>query len=110
MYVCDYGYSSDIYQEELNKILEGDADMATTKYGFTKMTVNEFKSWIKQQGNYKYTGIQIHHTWKPDYSNFYKADGSHEDELVRQNNTKNYHVKTNGWRILLNTLLYFQTV
>ena len=71
--------------------------MAITKYGFTKMTVNEFKSWIIQQGNYKYTGIQIHHTWKPDYSNFYKADGSHEDELVRQNNTKNYHVKTNGW-------------
>ena len=97
MYVCDYGYTTDIYQNELNKILEGDADMATTKYGFTKMTVNEFKSWIKQQGDYKYTGIQIHHTWKPDYSNFYKADGSHEDELVRQNNTKNYHVKTNGW-------------
>jgi len=97
MYVCDYGYTTDIYQNELNKILEGDADMATTKYGFTKMTVNEFKSWIKQQGNYKYTGIQIHHTWKPDYSNFYKADGSHEDELVRQNNTKNFHVKTNGW-------------
>ena len=97
MYVCDYGYTTDIYQNELNKILEGDANMATTKYGFTKMTVNEFKSWIKQQGNYKYTGIQIHHTWKPDYSNFYKADGSHEDELVRQNNTKNYHVKTNGW-------------
>ena len=97
MYVCDYGYTTDIYQDELNKILEGDVDMATTKYGFTKMTVNEFKSWIKQQGNYKYTGIQIHHTWKPDYSNFYKADGSHEDELVRQNNTKNYHVKTNGW-------------
>ena len=97
MYVCDYGYTTNIYQDELNKILEGDADMATTKYGFTKMTVNEFKSWIKQQGNYKYTGIQIHHTWKPDYSNFYKADGSHEDELVRQNNTKNYHVKTNGW-------------
>ena len=88
---------TDIYQNELNKILEGDADMAITKYGFTKMTVNEFKSWIIQQGNYKYTGIQIHHTWKPDYSNFYKADGSHEDELVRQNNTKNYHVKTNGW-------------
>ena len=97
MYVCDYGYTTDIYRNELNKILEGDANMATTKYGFTKMTVTEFKSWIEQQGNYKYTGIQIHHTWKPDYSNFYKADGSHEDELVRQNNTKNYHVKTNGW-------------
>ena len=97
MYVCDYGYTTNIYKQELNKILEGGADMATTKYGFTKMTPNEFKSWIKQQGNYKFTGIQIHHTWKPDYSNFYKADGSHEDELVRQNNTKNYHVKTNGW-------------
>ena len=97
MYVCDYGYTTDIYQKELNKILGGESDMATTKYGFTKMTANEFKTWIKQQGNYKYTGIQIHHTWKPDYSNFYKADGSHEDELVRQNNTKSYHVKTNGW-------------
>lgn len=97
MYVCDYGSYTNIYEQELNKILEGDADMATTKYGFTKMTPNEFKSWITKQGNYKFTGIQIHHTWKPDYSNFYKADGSHEDELVRQNNTKNYHVKTNGW-------------
>ena len=97
MYVCDYGSYTNIYEQELNKILEGDVDMTTTKYGFTKMTPNEFKSWITKQGNYKYTGIQIHHTWKPDYSNFYKADGSHEDELVRQNNTKNYHVKTNGW-------------
>ena len=96
MLMCFYG-DTNIYQEEIKKILEGESDMATTKYGFTKMTANEFKTWIKQQGNYKYTGIQIHHTWKPDYSNFYKADGSHEDELVRQNNTKNYHVKTNGW-------------
>ena len=97
MYVCDYGYTTNIYEQELNKILEGADGMATTKYGFTKMSPKEFKSWISKQGNYKYTGIQIHHTWKPDYSNFYKADGSHEDELVRQNNTKNYHVKTNGW-------------
>ena len=112
MYVCDYGYTN-IYQEELNKILEGtneeiqldvendilegDNDMATNKYGFTKMTPNEFKTWIHKQGNYKYTGIQIHHTWKPDYSNFFKADGSHEDELTRQNNTKHFHVNTNGW-------------
>ena len=96
MYVCDYGCTN-IYEQELNKILKGDADMATTKYGFTKMTPNEFKSWIAKQGNYNYTGIQIHHTWSPSYSNFYKADGSHEDELVRQNNMKNFHVKTNGW-------------
>ena len=40
MYVCDYGYSSDIYQDELNKILEGDDEVSTTKYGFTKMTPN----------------------------------------------------------------------
>ena len=98
MYVCDYGYSSDIYQDELNKILEGDCDeMATSKYGFTKMTPAEFKTWIHKQGNYKYTGLQVHHTWMPDYSCFYKANGKHEDELTRQYNTQQYHKKTNGW-------------
>ena len=97
MYVCDYGYSSDIYQEELNKILKGDDLMSTTKYGFTKMTPAEFKTWIHKQGNYKYTGLQVHHTWLPDYSCFYKADGKHEDELTRQYNTQQYHKKTNGW-------------
>ena len=97
MYVCDYGYSSDIYQEELNKILKGDDEMSTSKYGFTKMTPEEFKTWIHKQGNYKYTGLQVHHTWLPDYSCFYKADGKHEDELTRQYNTQQYHKKTNGW-------------
>ena len=97
MYVCDYGYSSDIYQEELNKILKGDDEVSTTKYGFTKMTPAEFKTWIHKQGNYKYTGLQVHHTWLPDYSCFYKADGKHEDELTRQYNTQQYHKKTNGW-------------
>ena len=97
MYVCDYGYSSDIYQEELKKILEGDDTMSTSKYGFTKMTPAEFKTWIHKQGNYKYTGLQVHHTWLPDYSCFYKADGKHEDELTRQYNTQQYHKKTNGW-------------
>ena len=97
MYVCDYGYSSDIYQEELNKILKGDDEMSTSKYGFTKMTPAEFKTWIHNQGNYNYTGLQVHHTWMPDYSCFYKADGKHEDELTRQYNTQQYHKKTNGW-------------
>lgn len=97
MYVCDYGYSSDIYQDELNKILKGDDEVSTTKYGFTKMTPAEFKTWIHKQGNYKYTGLQVHHTWMPDYSCFYKADGKHEDELTRQYNTQQYHKKTNGW-------------
>ena len=71
--------------------------MAETKYGFTKMTAKEFKTWITKQGNYKYTGIQVHHTWLPDYSCFYRTNGTHEDELTRQNNMKNAHVKTNGW-------------
>ena len=97
MYVCDYGYSSDIYQDELNKILKGDDEMSTSKYGFTKMTPAEFKTWIHKQGNYKYTGLQVHHTWMPDYSCFYKANGKHEDELTRQYNTQQYHKKTNGW-------------
>ena len=97
MYVCDYGYSSDIYQDELNKILEGDDELSTSKYGFTKMTPAEFKTWIHKQGNYKYTGLQVHHTWMPDYSCFYKANGKHEDELTRQYNTQQYHKKTNGW-------------
>lgn len=97
MYVCDYGYSSDIYQDELNKILKGDDEVSTTKYGFTKMTPAEFKTWIHKQGNYKYTGLQVHHTWLPDYSCFYKANGKHEDELTRQYNTQQYHKKTNGW-------------
>ena len=97
MYVCDYSYSSDIYQDELNKILEGDDELSTSKYGFTKMTPAEFKTWIHKQGNYKYTGLQVHHTWMPDYSCFYKANGKHEDELTRQYNTQQYHKKTNGW-------------
>ena len=97
MYVCDYGYGSDIYQDELNKILKGDDEVSTTKYGFTKMTPAEFKTWIHKQGDYKYTGLQVHHTWLPDYSCFYKDNGKHEDELTRQYNTQQYHKKTNGW-------------
>ena len=61
------------------------------------MTPAEFKTWIHKQGNYKYTGLQVHHTWMPDYSCFYKANGKHEDELTRQYNTQQYHKKTNGW-------------
>lgn len=71
--------------------------MSTTKYGFTKMTPSEFKTWIKNQGNYNYSGIQVHHTWMPSYENFYKSDGSHEDELERQRNMKSFHVNNNHW-------------
>ena len=114
MYICDCGdYIFEMNIEEVSgdnqsinnynlsadfiKSVEGAYEMSETRYGFTKMSVNEFKNWIQKQGNYSYNGIQIHHTAAPSYANFYKADGSHEDELVRQNNMKSFHVNSNGW-------------
>lgn len=97
MFMCVTDYSDNVYQDVLDSIIEGDYDMATSKYGFTKMTKEEFKTWIQKQGNYNYNGIQIHHTWAPSYKDFYNEDGTHEDELTRQNNIKTHHVKTNGW-------------
>ena len=111
MFVCDMGefifeeqQSEDVFQSaedyELSEdyiTTEGEYVMSESRYGFTKMNVNEFKSWIQKQGNYNYNGIQIHHTYSPSYANFYKANGTHEDELTRQRNMKSYHVNTNGW-------------
>ena len=111
MFVCDMGefifeeqQSEDVFQSaedyELSEdyiTTEGEYIMSESRYGFTKMNVNEFKSWIQKQGNYNYNGIQIHHTYSPSYANFYKANGTHEDELTRQRNMKSYHVNTNGW-------------
>ena len=109
MFICDYGdfifeeqqSEEGVYQSaedyQLYETVEGEFDMSETRYGFTKMSVNEFKSWLQKQGNYNYTGIQIHHTASPSYKHFYKANGTHEDELTRQNNMKSYHVNTNGW-------------
>ena len=105
MFICDYGdfifeeqSEESVYQSADDyQLVEGEFDMSETRYGFTKMSVNEFKGWLQKQGNYNYTGIQIHHTAAPSYANFYKANGTHEDELTRQNNMKSYHVNTNGW-------------
>ena len=105
MIICDYGdfifeeqSEESVYQSADDyQLVEGEFDMSETRYGFTKMSVNEFKGWLQKQGNYNYTGIQIHHTAAPSYANFYKANGTHEDELTRQNNMKSYHVNTNGW-------------
>ena len=109
MFICDYGdfifedqqSEEGVYQSaedyQLYETVEGEFDMSETRYGFTKMSVNEFKSWLQKQGNYNYTGIQIHHTASPSSKHFYKANGTHEDELTRQNNMKSYHVNTNGW-------------
>ena len=109
MLICDCGdfifeeqqSEEGVYQSaedyRLYETVEGEFDMSETRYGFTKMSVNEFKTWLQKQGNYNYTGIQIHHTAAPSYANFYKANGTHEDELTRQNSMKSYHVNTNGW-------------
>lgn len=69
-----------------------------TKYGFTRFdNLNEFKTWIAKQPKYNYTGLQVHHTALPDYSCFYKSNGTTEDELTRQNSMKSFHMNTNGW-------------
>ena len=69
-----------------------------TQYGFTRFdTLAEFKSWLAKQPKYNYTGLQVHHTGLPEYKNFYKSNGTHEDELTRQNSMKSFHVNTNGW-------------
>ena len=69
-----------------------------TQYGFTRFdTLKEFKDWLTKQPKYNYNGLQVHHTYMPSYTNFYKSDGSHEDELTRQYNMKQFHVNTNHW-------------
>ena len=103
-FIFEEQQSEDVFQSaedyELSEdyiTTEGEYVMSESRYGFTKMNVNEFKSWIQKQGNYNYNGIQIHHTYSPSYANFYKANGTHEDELTRQRNMQSYHVNTNGW-------------
>lgn len=63
------------------------------KYGFYKMDLNEFKSWINSEPiNRSVFFIQQHHTYRPDYSGF---KGNNHFELQR--NMKNHHVAHNGW-------------
>ena len=67
-------------------------------YGFIRFdTEEEFKTWLKNKSiSRKVNKLQIHHTGSPSYSNFYKSGGGHEDELVRQNNMKSFHVNSRG--------------
>ena len=70
-----------------------------TAYGFTRFdTADEFKNWLKNKSvTRKVTRLQVHHTGSPSYSNFYKSNGTHEDELTRQNNMKSFHVNSRGF-------------
>lgn len=69
-----------------------------TAYGFTRFdTEDEFKNWLKNKSVTRTVNkLQIHHTGSPSYSNFFKSNGTHEDELVRQNNMKSFHVNSRG--------------
>ncbi|MEO6681667.1 MAG: peptidoglycan recognition family protein [Ginsengibacter sp.] len=64
-----------------------------TKYGFTKMSVAEFESWIQSSRVARtILFIQQHHTYSPDY-HLCKDHNHFELQKVM----KNYHVFTNGW-------------
>ena len=65
-----------------------------TGYGFIEFeNINEFKNWLgKQKVTRTVNKLQVHHMWMPDYS-CWKTDNA----LRRQYNTKDYHMKKNGW-------------
>lgn len=64
-----------------------------TKYGFTKMTIAEFASWLKNlRVSRTILKIQQHHTYSPSYILF---TGSNHFE--RQKAMKDYHINNNGW-------------
>ncbi len=63
------------------------------KFGFTKMTMQEFEPWIAQMRIARtILKIQQHHTYSPAYIHF-KTD----NHFALQKGMKNYHVTHNGW-------------
>lgn len=67
--------------------------MIQSAFGFTKMTTLEFEEWIQSVNIGRVvSSIQLHHTWKPNYSSF---DGSNHFDL--QWAMRRYHVQNNGW-------------
>lgn len=64
-----------------------------TKFGFTKMTVDEFTAWINSTRIARtILKVQQHHTYLPDYRHF---DGNNHFE--RQKAMKTHHMVNNGW-------------
>jgi hypothetical protein len=64
-----------------------------TKYGFTKMDVNEFENYISSLKIARtIVMIQQHHTYIPSYIHF---NGKNHFEL--QKGMKNTHINVNGW-------------
>lgn len=65
-----------------------------TKFGFTKMTITEFETWISNLriGRTILT-IQQHHTYIPSYVHF-----TGNNHFERQLAMKQHHVNQNGWQ------------
>ena len=64
-----------------------------TKYGFTKMNLDEFKTYLKGiKVARTVLRVQQHHTYSPSYAHF---KGTNQFSL--QKGMKNYHVNQNGW-------------
>lgn len=64
-----------------------------TKYGFTKMTLSEFKTWLQNlRVSRTIVSIQQHHTYNPSYILFNKSN-----HFARQKAMKDYHINHNGW-------------
>lgn len=65
-----------------------------TKFGFSKMTLSEFETWIKNlRVSRTVLKIQQHHTYTPSYIHF-----TGNNHFVRQKAMKNHHVSNNGWK------------
>lgn len=64
-----------------------------SKYGFTKMTLEEFRTYITDLKVARTVlTVQEHHTYSPSYKLF---KGNNQFDL--QKSMKNYHVNSNGW-------------
>jgi uncharacterized protein YraI len=64
-----------------------------TKHGFTKMTLSEFETWIKNlRVSRTVLKIQQHHTSIPSYEHF-----TGTNHFERQKAMRDYHVNSNGW-------------
>ncbi|MCC8410207.1 amidase [Mucilaginibacter sp. UR6-1] len=65
----------------------------TTKFGFTKMDIQEFEAWIDSLKVARTVlTVQQHHTYSPSYQLF---KGNNHFEL--QKGMQDYHINHNGW-------------
>lgn len=56
---------------------------------YLKLTAEQLIETLKQ---FNHTELHVHHTWRPNHSNF---NGKNHESV--QNGMRNFHMKTNGW-------------